>query len=210
MELQNRRQLPMARDVAWIALNDPGVLRQCIPGCESLDRIDDTTWSIVLAASAGPVKGRFTGRMTLTDVIAPTSYTLHFDGLGPTAGFGRGTAAITLQPQGPMTTVLTYDAHAQIGGELAHLDSSLIDDAARRFADEFLTRFIAVVAPHHAVGEPVAADGEVAAAMAAGRATREAPGANNAAGRSGLARWWPWAVAAVILILIVMWGNHAS
>lgn len=207
MELQNRRQLPMARDVAWIALNDPGVLRQCIPGCESLDRLDDTTWSIVMAASAGPVKGRFTGRMTLTDVIAPTSYTLHFDGLGPSAGFGRGTAAITLQPQGPMHTVLTYHANAQIGGELAHLDNALIDDAARRFADEFLTRFIAVVAPHHAVGEPVAADGEVAAAMAAGAATRDASGTPA---RSPIARWWPWAVAAFILILIVMWGNHAS
>lgn len=61
MELQNRRQLPMARDVAWIALNDPGVLRQCIPGCESLDRLDDTTWSIVMSASAGRSKGASPG-----------------------------------------------------------------------------------------------------------------------------------------------------
>jgi len=205
MELQSSRQLPVARDIAWIALNDPGILRGCIPGCESLERIDDTTWTIVVAASLGPVGGRWTGRITLSDVIAPTSYTLNFDGLGSSAGHTRGRAAVTLQSQGPMNTLLTYDLKAQFGGEYAHLDAPQVDGAARKLADEFFTRLTAAVAPHHKLNDPVATDGEVAAALATHAATRE-----TSTARGKLARWWPWALAALILILIVMWGNYAS
>lgn len=205
MELQNSRQLPVARDVAWIALNDPGVLRGCIPGCESLERVDDTTWTIVVAASLGPVGGRWTGRITLSDVIAPTSYTLNFDGLGSSAGHTRGKAAVTLQSQGPMNTLLTYDLKAQFSGESAHLDAPQVDSAARTLADEFFRRLTAAIAPHHTLNDPVATDGEVAAVLATHARTRDTSSA-----RSKIARWWPWAVAVVILVLIVLWGNHAS
>ncbi len=205
MELQNSRQLPVARDVAWIALNDPGVLRGCIPGCESIERIDDRTWTVVIAAALGPVAGRWTGRVTLTDVIAPTSYTLNFDGLGSSAGLTRGRADIALHPQGPMNTLLTYDLKAQFGGEYAGLDAPQVDDAARKLVDEFFRRLTAAVAPHHKLNDPVAADGEVAAALATHAAMRDTPSA-----RGKMARWWPWVLAALVLIVIVMWGSHAS
>lgn len=205
MELQNSRRLPVARDVVWIALNDPGVLRGCIPGCESIERIDDTTWTIVVAASLGPVSGRWNGRITLSDVVAPSAYTLNFDGLGSSAGHTLGKAAVTLQSQGPMNTLLTYDLKAQFGGEYAHLDSPQIEGAARKLADEFFTRLTAAIAPHHKLDEAVAPDSTAATALAPHGATRD-----TAAARSKIARWWPWAVAAVVLILIVLWGNHAS
>lgn len=205
MELQNCRQLPVARDVAWIALNDPGVLRGCIPGCESLDRIDDTTWAIVVVASLGPLSGRWNGRITLSDVVAPSAYTLNFDGLGSSAGHTRGRAALTLQSQGPMNTLLTYDMKAQFGGEYAHLDTPQVEEAVRRLADEFFKRLTAAVAPHHKLNDPVAADGEVAAALATFADARD-----TSSMRAKMVRWWPWAVAVVVLILIVLWGNHAS
>lgn len=203
MELHDSRQLPVARDLAWIALNDPGMLRGCIPGCESIERIDDTTWTIVATASLGPVGGRWSGRITMTDVMAPTSYTLNFDGLGSAAGHTRGTATVTLHSPGPMSTVLTYDLKAQFGSEYAHLDTPDVASAARKLADEFFRHLTGAIAPHHAANAPIAADAEVAAALATHAALRDAPPK-----RRKLARWWPWAVAALILIVIVMWGNH--
>ncbi|VVE84219.1 CoxG family protein [Pandoraea sputorum] len=205
MELQNSRQLPVARDVAWIALNDPGVLQGCIPGCESIERLDDTTWTIVIAATLGPVGGRWTGRIKLTDVIVPSAYTLHFDGIGSSAGHTRGQAAVTLTPQGPMTTLMTYDLKAQFGGEHAKRDTPQVDAAAAALANEFFRRLTAAIAPHHKLNDPIAADGEVAAALATDAAMRDMPST-----RGKLSRWWPWAVALLILIFIVMWGNHAS
>lgn len=205
MELQNSRQLPVARDVAWIALNDPGVLQGCIPGCESIERVDDTTWTIAIAATLGPVGGRWTGRIKLTDVIVPSAYTLHFDGIGSSAGHTRGQAAVTLTSQGPMTTLMTYDLKAQFGGEYAKLDTPQVDGAAAALANEFFRRLTAAIAPHHKLNDPIAADGEVAAALATDAAMRDMPST-----RGKLSRWWPWAVALLILIFIVMWGNHAS
>jgi carbon monoxide dehydrogenase subunit G len=205
MELRNSRQLPVARDVAWIALNDPGVLRQCIPGCQSIERVDDTTWDVVIVATLGPMGGRWSGRITLTDVEPPTSYILNFDGLGSSAGLTRGRASVALLSQGPMSTLLTYDLKARFGGEYARLDSPQADAAANALADTFFTRLIGLVAPHHKINDPVAADGEVAAALAADAAMRDVPSA-----RGKFARWWPWVVAVLILIFIVMWGNHAS
>ncbi|VVD81921.1 CoxG family protein [Pandoraea anhela] len=214
MELRNSRQLPVARDIAWIALGDPGVLQGCIPGCESIERIDDTTWTIVVAATLGPVGGRWTGRIRLTDVVAPTSYTLHFDGLGSSAGLTRGRAVVTLQPQGPMNTLLTYDLKAQFGGEFAGLDTPQVDGAAGKLADEFFRRLTAAIAPHHKLNDPVpastadtadTADGEAATALAADGTMRDMPST-----RAGMTRWWPWAVALIVLIFIVMWGNHAG
>ncbi|ANI21773.2 hypothetical protein AB870_26040 [Pandoraea faecigallinarum] len=205
MELQSSRQLPVSRDVAWIALNDPGVLQGCIPGCESIERIDDTTWTIVVAATLGPVGGRWSGRIKLTDVVAPTAYTLTFDGLGSSAGLTRGRAVVTLHSQGPMTTLLTYDLQAKFGGEYAGLDTPQMDGAARELADEFFRRLSLAIAPHHRLNDPVAADGEVAAALATDAAMRDMPSA-----RGKMARWWPWAVALLVLIFIVLWGNHAS
>ncbi|WP_157211326.1 CoxG family protein, partial [Pandoraea sp. B-6] len=166
MELHDRRQLPVARDLAWIALNDPGILQGCIPGCESIERLDDTTWTIVVSVASGPLGGRWSGRITVTDVTAPTSYTLNVDALGSAAGHTRGKATITLQAQGPMHTLLTYDLTTHLGAESAHLDTPQAQVAARKLVDECLARLTAAIAPHAATYPPTAADGEVAAALA--------------------------------------------
>ncbi|VVE38619.1 carbon monoxide dehydrogenase [Pandoraea eparura] len=205
MELHDRRQLPVARDLAWIALNDPGILRGCIPGCESIERIDDTTWTIVVGVASGPLVGRWTGRITMTDVMAPTSYTLNFDGLGSAAGHTEGKATVTLQAHGPIHTLLTYDLTARVGAESAHLDTPQAEAAAHKLVDECLARLTAAIAPHVATYPPIAADGEVAAALATDAALRDTPATPGL-----LARWWPWIVAALILIVVLLWGSHAS
>ncbi|VVE32331.1 CoxG family protein [Pandoraea terrigena] len=205
MELHDRRQLPVARDLAWIALNDPGILRGCIPGCESIERIDDSTWTIVVLAAPGPLAGRWSGRITVTDVMAPSSYTLNFDGLGSAAGHTRGKATVTLQAQGPMHTLLTYDLTAHLGAESAHLDTPQAQAAAHALVDECLARLTVAVAPHVATYPPIAADGDVAGALAADAALRDMP-----VTRGKLARWWPWVVVALMLIVVFLWGGHAS
>lgn len=104
-----------------------------------------------------------------------------------------------------MNTLLTYDLTAQFGGEFAGLDAPQVDGAARKLADEFFRRLTNAIAPHHRLNDPVAADGEVAAALATDAAMRDMPST-----RGKMARWWPWAVAVLILVFIAMWGGYVS
>jgi len=146
MELTQTHLLPVPLQTAWDALNDPAVLQRCIPGCESLTAAgdgDSPAYEIAMLAAIGPVKARFKGHMELADVTPPRSYTLHFDGQGGTAGFGKGTAQVQLTPEGPTVTRLSYTATAQVGGKLAQIGSRLVDGAARKLADEFFQRFAA-------------------------------------------------------------------
>jgi len=105
-----------------------------------------------MTAAVGPVKARFKGRMELADVAPPRSYTLHFDGQGGAAGFGKGSAQVQLTPEGPTVTRLSYTATAQVGGKLAQIGSRLVDGAARKLADEFFQRFAAEFGPAETVG----------------------------------------------------------
>ncbi|CAJ0782054.1 hypothetical protein LMG7141_01228 [Ralstonia condita] len=143
MELTQTHLLPVPLQTAWDALNDPAVLQRCIPGCESLTAAGDDAYEIAMQAAVGPVKARFKGRMQLSDITPPRSYSLHFDGQGGAAGFGKGSAQVQLTPEGPTVTRLSYTATAQVGGKLAQIGSRLIDGAARKLADEFFQRFAA-------------------------------------------------------------------
>lgn len=146
MELTQTHLLPVPLQTAWDALNDPAVLQRCIPGCESItaaDGGDSPAYDVAMTAAVGPVKARFKGRMELSDVNPPRSYTLHFDGQGGAAGFGKGSAQVELTPEGPTVTRLSYTATAQVGGKLAQIGSRLIDGAARKLANEFFQRFAA-------------------------------------------------------------------
>lgn len=134
----------MPRDIAWAALNDPELLRQCIPGCESIEPDGDNAWQLALTAAVGPVKARFKGRMALQDIQTPESYTIAFDGQGGAAGFGKGVARVSLAPDGD-ATLLTYVVQAQVGGKIAQIGSRLVDAAARKMADTFFVRFTEVV-----------------------------------------------------------------
>jgi undecaprenyl phosphate-alpha-L-ara4FN deformylase len=143
MELSGSRILPATPDEVWAALNDPDVLRECIPGCESLTRESESLWRSVVATKIGPVSARFNGTVELVDVVAPTSYTLRFKGQGGAAGFANGEADVRLSPAGAGETQLDYAARAQIGGKLAQIGSRLVDGVAASLAEQFFTRFTA-------------------------------------------------------------------
>src|SRR6476619_5712250 len=153
MELSNTRIVPAPPGAVWAALNDPAVLKDCLPGCEALERTDDGAFRVVMATRVGPVAARFNGTMKMTDVVAPTAYTLQFEGQGGAAGFARGEARVTLAPQGEQHTALSYAAKAQVGGKLAQIGSRLVDGAAAKLTDDFFARFVERVAPAHAEGD---------------------------------------------------------
>jgi uncharacterized protein len=147
MELSNTRIVPAAPPVVWAALNDPTILKTCLPGCESLERSGDNAYEVVMAARVGPVSARFNGRMTMSDIDPPSAYTLKFEGQGGAAGFVRGEARVTLAPEGEQHTSMTYRAKAQVGGKLAQIGSRLVDGAAAKLTDDFFARFVARLEP---------------------------------------------------------------
>ncbi|MGE5170444.1 MAG: CoxG family protein [Rudaea sp.] len=142
MELASTRIVPAAPPTVWAALNDPAMLKACLPGCESFERTGENAYSVVMAARVGPVSARFNGRMTMGDIEAPNAYTLHFEGQGGAAGFARGEARVTLAAQGEQHTALSYAAKAQVGGKLAQVGSRLVDGAAAKMTDDFFARFV--------------------------------------------------------------------
>ncbi|RQH03694.1 CoxG family protein [Paraburkholderia dinghuensis] len=141
MELTESHSLPVPQQRAWEALNDTAILKACIPGCESIEADGENAWSVALMAAVGPVKARFKGRLALTDVEAPNRYTIHFEGQGGAAGFGKGSAQVLLQSAGDDATTLSYTATAQVGGKLAQIGSRLVDGAAQKIAAHFFKRF---------------------------------------------------------------------
>jgi uncharacterized protein len=155
MEMSSTRIVNAPPEKVWEALNDPAILKACIPGCETLERVSDSEWRAVVAAKVGPVSARFTGRMLLADLDPPNGYTLKFEGQGGAAGFANGEAKVALTPAELGKTALAYTAKAQVGGKLAQIGSRLIDGAAAKMADDFFARFVERMAP--AGAEPVTA-----------------------------------------------------
>jgi len=208
MELTQTHLLPVPLQTAWEALNDPAVLQRCIPGCESLTAAgegDNRAYDIAMQAAIGPVKARFKGRMELADVTPPRSYTLHFDGQGGAAGFGKGSAQVQLTPEGPTVTRLSYTAQAQVGGKLAQIGSRLVDGAARKLADEFFQRFAAEFGPEADASlflDGMPAD-QAIPDLAAGEL--QAHGAPQAAPTVSPAvqpgNPWPWIIVAVVAVV---------
>jgi carbon monoxide dehydrogenase subunit G len=223
MQMTGRRVLPVPPREAWDALNDPAMLKACIPGCESIVQVEPDRYELVMSAKVGPVSARFKGRLERSDVVEPESYTIRFDGQGGAAGFGKGTANVRLAPVDEGTG-LEYDVHAQIGGKLAQIGSRLVDGAARKIADDFFAGFEARLRERVA-GEPAAA-GEAAPAPGAATAAPPAPAVEPAAAPriepardapppSGPAspevdrsRWITWAVAFAIAAAIIVWMSR--
>jgi carbon monoxide dehydrogenase subunit G len=144
MELTETHTLPVPQARAWDALNDTSILKICIPGCDSIDADGENAYNVAMTAAVGPVKARFKGRMELTNIDAPHTYTIVFEGQGGAAGFSKGTATVNLEPGDEAeTTKLSYSANAQVGGKLAQIGSRLVDGAARKIAGEFFKRFSA-------------------------------------------------------------------
>jgi len=144
MDMSGSHRIPAKREKVWEALNDPEILKACIPGCESLEKTSDTEMSAAVTSKIGPVKAKFKGAVTLENIKAPESYTIVGEGKGGVAGFAKGSADVSLAEEGD-ETVLSYEAKAQVGGKLAQLGSRLIDSTAKKMAEDFFTKFTEMV-----------------------------------------------------------------
>lgn len=144
MTMTGEVQLPASRQVVWEKLNDPAVLKSCIPGCEELDKSGDNEFQAVAKMKVGPVSARFKGRVTLSDFDPPNSYKITGEGEGGVAGFAKGGATVNLQDKDG-GTLLVYNVEAQIGGKLAQLGQRLINGSAKKLADEFFANFAEAV-----------------------------------------------------------------
>lgn len=162
MELTGERLIPAPLAATWAALNDPEALKACIAGCETLERTEPDAFSAVVAVRVGPVSARFKGKLKMTDVKAPHSYTINFDGQGGVAGFAKGSAEVALTEEGSSTR-LRYSSKAQVGGKMAQVGSRLIDAAAAKVSEDFFTAFEARLRPAEAEAGAVAAPAPAAA-----------------------------------------------
>ena len=140
MEMRGEELVPASQSDVWAALNDPEVLKACVPGCETIDRLSDTEYQVRMVARVGPVSAKFKGKLALSDLNPPHSYALAFEGQGGAAGFGKGSAKVRLSAE-HQHTKLSYDVKASVGGKLAQIGSRLIDAAAKKIADDFFRAF---------------------------------------------------------------------
>ena len=205
MDMSGEVRIAAPREAVWRALNDPEILRQCIPGCEEIEKLSDTEMTAKVTAKVGPVKARFGGKVTLSDLDPPNGYKISGEGQGGAAGFAKGGAVVRLTPdESGSGTVLHYEVNAAVGGKLAQIGSRLIDGTARKMADDFFTTFANLVtasaAPPTAQPAPVAAAGPVAAAPPTRQPAAPPP-------RAGLAPWvWVAGLIVIVLILLAIFG----
>ena len=150
MTMKGEVTLPADRQTVWEKLNDPDVLRACIPGCQSLERTGDNGFTAVAKVKIGPVGATFKGSVELLDLDPPNSYRIAGAGEGGIAGFAKGGAKVSLSDAPEGGTLLSYDVEANVGGKIAQLGGRLIDGVAKKMADQFFSNFVA------AVGTPAA------------------------------------------------------
>lgn len=192
MEMSGEQLVPASQQKVWDALNDPEMLKACVPGCESIEPTGENAYQVLMVARVGPVSAKFKGKLTLSDVHPPQSYSIAFEGQGGAAGFAKGGAKVHLAPEGAGTK-LSYDVKASVGGKLAQIGSRLIDGAAAKMADDFFARFAAHLTPPAAEGAGAA---ETAQASATAAATSVAPVGGKA--------WIRYAAIIVIVILLIL------
>jgi hypothetical protein len=140
MEMNDTQRIAAPRETVYAALNNPDILKECIPGCESLEMISDTEMNATVVLRIGPVKARFKGAVELSDLVPPESYTISGEGKGGVAGFAKGGASVKLIEEGD-ETLLEYAVKADIGGKLAQLGSRLIDSTSKKLASQFFKNF---------------------------------------------------------------------
>ena len=144
MEMSGEYNIPAPRQQVWEALNDPEILKACIPGCQALNKESDTELSATVKSKVGPVSATFKGKVSLSDIDAPNGYKISGEGTGGVAGFAKGGAEVKLSDAGE-GTLLTYEATGQVGGKLAQIGSRLIDSTAKKMANEFFGKFAEMV-----------------------------------------------------------------
>ncbi|MCH8862171.1 MAG: carbon monoxide dehydrogenase subunit G [Proteobacteria bacterium] len=190
MDLSGEQLIPVSRELVWQALNDIEVLKACIPGCETIAWTGDGQLEAVVMAKIGPVKARFTGLVSLTNMDPPNSYTISGEGKGGAAGFAKGGADVTLT-DAEGGTLLRYEVKAQVGGKLAQVGARLIDAAAKKMAGDFFAAFNAAVVERSGGGPTI----------------KEAQPEQAKTG--GLPLWlWAAGLAAIVVLSLAYWAQR--
>ena len=144
MDMSGERRIAASRKAVWAALNDPEILRRCIPGCEVLEMQTPTDMTARVKLQIGPVRATFNGKVKLSELDPPNSYRITGEGNGGVAGYAKGGASVVLSDDGPGTH-MRYDVKADVGGKLAQLGGRLIDSTSKKLADEFFEKFTTLV-----------------------------------------------------------------
>lgn len=214
MEMTGEFRISAPRQRVWEGLNDPEILKQCIPGCQTLEKVSDTEFNGKVVASVGPVRATFGGKVTLSDLDPPQSYTISGEGSGGVAGFAKGGAKVNLAEDGA-ATLLTYAVQAQVGGKLAQVGSRLIDGVARKMANDFFGHFAAVMAPEQpppTAAETPQADAPSMAPVAEPRpVTAETPPPTPLPRPVGVRlppAVWVTGLAVIIIVLLYFFTGH--
>lgn len=151
MEMTGDERIPASQADTWAALNDPEMLKACVPGCESIELLADNEYQVLMVARIGPVSAKFKGKLMISDLNPPHSYAIAFEGQGGGAGFAKGSAQVQLAPEGEVTK-LSYQVKANVGGKLAQIGSRLVDAAAKKISQDFFAAFNQKVGAQHAAG----------------------------------------------------------
>ncbi|MGA0572405.1 CoxG family protein [Variovorax sp. VNK109] len=216
MEMQGTRSLAITQQQAWDALNDPAILKACVPGCDRLEPAGENQYAVGMTVKIGPVSAKFSGKIVLSDIDPPKSYTIAFEGQGGAAGFGKGQSKVILVPQ-EGGCELQYTVNAQVGGKIAQLGQRLIDGAAKSMAEDFFKRFDAEMKKQYPDAYAAREDAQAQAKAersfaptvaisggAAGTAAASTEAEDMPSTKSGVPPW-VWIVgAAVVLGAIVM------
>lgn len=197
MQMNGEQRIAAPRQKVWEALNDPAVLAQCIPGCQSLEKDGDDRFVAVAEVKIGPIGARFRGNVQLSDLDPPNGYTITGSGNGGIAGSARGGAKVRLSDAGNGETLVSYDVDAEVGGRMAQLGGPIIDATARNLAGKFFARFGEVVGG----AAPAPAAGAAPAAAAAPAATVVPVAVPQAGVPSGRANVWSWIVVLVLALV---------
>lgn len=192
MDMQGTRLLHVTREQAWQALNDPDVLKLCVPGCDKIEATGAHQYAVGVSVKIGPVSAKFAGKIALQDMLPPQSYTLQFDGQGGAAGFGKGSSQVSLAEHADGCE-LSYTVHASVGGKIAQMGQRLIDGVAKSMAEDFFKRFDQEMQRRHP--RPEATDASVAALAPAAAPQPTDTGPN-----------WPWVAALLLGGALLVWA----
>ncbi|QCB44868.1 carbon monoxide dehydrogenase subunit G [Hydrogenophaga sp. PAMC20947] len=192
MDMTGQRVLKASQQQAWEALNDPEILKACIPGCKKFEPAGDNAYTVTAGIKIGPVAATFNGNVQLTDIVAPTSYKLNFDAQGGVAGFGKGESSVELKPLDDGCE-LNYTVHSTVGGKIAQMGQRLIDGVAKNMAEDFFKRFEAELEKRFPPADNAGAADNGAAQTAI---------VSSSSGVGGMPTW-VWAAGAVALVVII-------
>lgn len=199
MDMQGNRLLAVSQQQAWDSLNDPEILKTCIPGCEKFELVNENEYAVTVAVKIGPVSAKFNGKVKLADIQAPVSYALQFEAQGGVAGFGQGESKVELLPH-EGGCELKYTVHSKVGGKIAQLGQRLIDGVAKSLAEDFFKRF------EEALQAKFAGSGSGSGAgVSAEDATEQASAIQTTAPSAPKTQRLVWIAVAIVAVALLTW-----